>query len=111
MATLDFSAPFRQWLFRRKPAPVDIRPNRASRRRLERMKPGEMQMRFERAAIAKAQRKAARGYDRAHVRKREIYTAGVNRGVDMTLRALKNQLTGRQRKTWDQRIKSRLVAA
>lgn len=101
-------------IFRRNKKPVEIRPNRAARRRLAQMKPGEQAMRFERAALKKANRKAKRGYNRDHVRSRAIYLAAYKRGMvdgnKATVNAIKATISGSRKHRWAPRFLLRGLA-
>lgn len=96
-------------LFRRPVAPTEesVRPNRAARRAIFRMKPGEYQARYNAAALKKAKRKKARGYRNDHVRSREIFQSGVSQGIDMTLRSMRNRLDRPAKRKWLPRIFAR----
>lgn len=84
------------------------KPNRAARRALLRQKPGEMRMRMERAYLARAQRKAKRGYKRSHVRVRQVaqaaYQKGLVDGNTATINAIKATITPKYRNKWAPRF-------
>ena len=89
------------------PVVEEIKPSRRDRRRIAKMHSAERQAKFLEAALRKQRRKRARGYDRQHVRRREVYAAGVNAGIDATIRAMTNRLKKNERRRWLPRIVSR----
>lgn len=92
-------------LFARTPhdsKPVLVQPNRAARRALSRMKPGEQHARLEASALRRARRKAARGYRPEHVKKRRVAAVAFARGYHTGAQAALTDLQRRMKRGADE---------